>query len=159
MPSMARVGEIATAIGSPDDARELLGQSLVLLNAAYGVTSSYKVGPIGSDVASANTAYLDGIRLRAEADYRALPASGETLDRDKANQIAFDIASIEAAANQSIDLLGKSTALGELGDSIVEAGAGIVKSAADAVGGVIPWWVWIVAAAVVVLIVKQKAQV
>jgi hypothetical protein len=156
---MARVDEIATAIATPDDARILLGQYLTVLSSAYTVNSTYQTGLLGKDVADAGRSYLDSIRTRAESDYRALPESDQQLDAAVAGQIAFDCASIEEAAGVTLKIQGKSSAVEELGDSIVEAGTSIVKSAADAVGSVIPWWVWVLAVAALVVVIKQKTKV
>jgi hypothetical protein len=158
MPKMARVDEIATAISTPDDARVLLGQYLTVLSAAYNLNATYQTGLLGKGVVDEGTTYLDGIRVRAEADYRALPGSGEALDAGTARQIAFDCASIEEASGQTLKIQGKSSAVEDLGDSIVEAGTSIIETAANAVGSVIPWWVWVLALGAGVLIIMQKTK-
>lgn len=158
MPSMDRVGEIATVLTTPDEARHFLGQSLVLLSSAYEVTNTYDPLKMASGPTKANKQYLDSIRQRAESDYRGLPASGEELPAQQARQIAFDIASIETATNQTLDILGGKTAIEELGGSVVEAGTSIVKGAANAVGGVVPWWLWVLAAGVAIFLISQKVK-
>jgi hypothetical protein len=158
MPKVARVEEIATAIATPDDARVLLGQYLTVLNAAYNLNDTYQTGLLGKGVADAGRGYLDSIRTRAESDYRALPGSGEELPAAVAKQIAFDCASIEEASGQTLNIQGKSSAIEDLGDSVVEAGTSIVKTVADTVGSVIPWWVWVLAVAALVIVIKQKAR-
>ncbi len=154
----ARVDEIATAIATPDDARILLGQYLTVLSAAYTLNRTYQTGLLGKGVADEGKAYLDSIRTRAEADYRALPASGEELPADMARQIAFDCYSIEQASGQTLKIQGKSSAVEELGDSIVDAGTSIVKGAANAVGSVVPWWVWVLAVGAAVFFISQKVR-
>jgi hypothetical protein len=156
MPSQARVAEIRSVLNSGNTARTLLGNALTLLHSAYQVTGTYNVGPLGSGVTAQNTEYLDGIRLRAESDYAALPASDDLLDSDVAGQVAFDIASIESATNQTITLLGAGTALGDLADSVVDT----VKSAASGLaGGLTPpggWWLWIGVAVFLFIVLKTR---
>jgi hypothetical protein len=153
MPSMARVGEIASVLDNGNTARELLGGALTLLSTAYEVTDTYQVGPLGEQPANQNREYLDGIRLRAESDFAKLPATDEPLEAKMANQIAFDIASIESATNQTVDVLGGNTALGDLGDSIWDAFGDLPNWAPKPPGG---WWVWIAVAVGLVLFLRFK---
>lgn len=153
MPKMARVSEIASVLDSGNTARELLGGALVLLSTAYEVTNTYQVGPLGEQPAEANRAYLDGIRIRAEADFNALPATSEPLDEKTANQVAFDIASIETATNQTVDILGGNTALGDLADSVAESLGDLPNLMPKPPGG---WWVWVGLAVGLVLFLRFK---
>lgn len=151
MPNMGRVAEIASTLDSGYTARALLGKALTILHSAYERTDSYQSGPLGAQEANQNREYLDGIRIRAESDYAKIPETDEPLASNLANQVAFDIASIESAVGQTMDILAGS-AIGELGTSILDAGKGLAKGWS----GLIPWWVWLLAAGVVLFVIAQK---
>ncbi len=135
-----RVGEIASLLDSGNTARTMLGQYLTLLSTAYDVTNTYQVGPLGEQPANQSREYLDGIRTRAESDFAKLQSNDDPLDPALANQIAFDIYSIEKATNQTIGILGGNTALGDLGDSISDAFGHLPDLVPKPPGG---WWVWL----------------
>lgn len=149
----ARVDEIASVLDTGYTARQFLGKALVQLSAAYDVAKTYQVGPIGEDQTKAGVQYLDGIRIRAEAEYRKIPESSEPLDRNQAQQVAFQIYSIEQATNVTIDVLGGNTALGDLADSMRDSLGNIPDLVPKPPGG---WWLWAAAAVALVIIVKAR---
>lgn len=148
-----RVGEIASLLDSGNTARTMLGQYLTLLSTAYDVTNTYQVGPLGEQPANQSREYLDGIRTRAESDFAKLQPNDDPLDPTLANQIAFDIYSIEKATNQTIDILGGNTALGDLADSIGDALKDPLGWVPKPPGG---WWVWAAVAVAFVLFIRFK---
>jgi hypothetical protein len=149
---MARVGEIASVIGTADNARVLLGQYLIVLNSAYKL-----VDVSGGGSETVNREYLDGIRIRAEADYNALPASGD-LDEQTKRQIAFDCASIESASGVTLSTAGKSSGIEDFASGITDLWDEAKKRANDLAKDLIPWWVYAIAIGLLVLFVVVKAK-
>jgi hypothetical protein len=179
MATAARVSDLASRITTGNLARVALGQSLTDLATAYTKVKSYNPTVLGisipdslvgldpfaipayeaaggsgsaTDVSNQTTEYLDGIRTRAESDFAALPATDDSLDPSVANQIAFDIASIETACGVTNSTLNQ-TALQDYADSVTDAVRDIVPNVAKGLLGVIPWWVYVAAGLVALALV------
>jgi hypothetical protein len=144
MPSTARVLEIASSIGTGNLARVALGNSLTQLSAAYASVAAYNpsglpttgllpTGAYGTtdNVTAAGTDALDSIRIRAESDFAALPATDDLLPTDQAKQAAFDIASIETVTGQMANL---GTAVGDLRQAAEETLQSIAPSLGTDIG-------------------------
>jgi hypothetical protein len=148
MPSQARVGEIATSVATGNAGRIVLGQALQLLSTGYGLAQQQNGQVIGQ-----TTEYLDGIRVRAEADYAALPISDEILPIATSNQIAFDVASIEEAIGVETGTF-TSTAI----DDFLQPITDVAKQAANLVtpAGGFPLWIVLGAVAAIVILYLVK---
>ena len=177
MASAARVAELAAGITTGNIARVALGQGLTDLSAAYAKVQAYNPSFLGislphwatawdplvpvayiaaggtgdpSQVAGVATEYLDGIRTRAQSDFASLPATDDPLDSATASQIAFDLASIETATGVTNQTLNQS-ALQDLTDSTMD----VLRKALPNPGKLlptIPWYVFVIGAAIVVLL-------
>jgi hypothetical protein len=143
----SRTAELAPKLGDADVARAALNDGLQKLQNAYAQVDNYEQTFLGiplpdwllawdplvpvafiasgakgaSDQVAAQTKeYLDGIKTRAEFDLGALPDGNAGLDAATAKQVAFDIASIEAATKLTIKVLPQS-ALMDFVDSAHDA--------------------------------------
>jgi hypothetical protein len=153
MPSMARVDEIAAVIDGGNTARELLGGALRALSPLYEVVSTWDPLGAADQVTGQGKEYLDGIRVRAEEDYRLIPSGNGPLADKLRRQIAFDIASVETATGQTLDEFK-----GTIFDDVKSWGADLAKQAADKLPDLLPnaSSVWIYVAAVVVFVAWLK---
>ena len=143
----ARTLELASTVSTGNLARTILGRALTALSDAYSLTDNQT-----GQVQAAGAAYLDGIRIRAEADFAALPATDDPLPTSTANQIGFDLASIETATGVLTDVSSISAfsdAISGIGDAVKSVGAGF--SAGEK-------WLFalVVAATIFVFVVKVK---
>jgi|WetSurMetagenome_2_1015567.scaffolds.fasta_scaffold338824_2 hypothetical protein len=123
-----RTNEIALSLTTGNLARNALGTALVSLSSAYANVKAYNplglptTGFLDDSVSSTSIEYLDGIRTRAEADFKMIPASNSPFDMKLTKQVAFDIASIEKAS-------GVTATLGTATGDMVEAAKDAVKDA------------------------------
>jgi hypothetical protein len=182
MASAARVAALASQITSGNVARLALGQSLTDLGGAYTKVKDYNPTVAGvsvadsvvgldplavpaylaagssgsaSQVAGQTTEYLDGIRTRAESDFAALPATDDPVPDATARQVAFDIGSIETACGVTNSTLNQS-ALQDYADSVTDAIRDAVPTVAKGLLGVVPWWVYVGAALVVLALLWSR---
>jgi hypothetical protein len=137
---ITRSREIAPLITGGDVARGMLGQYLVLLSSAYDVVKTYDPLSLADEITDQGKEYLDGIRLRAEKDYALIPSGNAPLESKLQNQIAFDIASIEEATHQTLDIFNQTVF-----EDAKDWGIGLVKDAADKLPDLLPssttvWW-------------------
>jgi len=98
-------------------------------------------------VAFAARQMLDGIRSRAESDLAGLPATDSPLDPTMANQVAFDLASMEHISKLTVEILPQ-TSTEDLVDSEAETAKKALKKVGDEVRHLLPSRPWIFAAMV-----------
>lgn len=179
MASAARVAALASRITTGNLARLALGQALSDLSAAYGKVHEYNPTILGisipdilvglnpfaipayelaggsgsaADVSKQTIEYLDGIRSRAESDFATLSADDSPLDASTANQIAFDVGSIETATGVTNSTLNTS-ALQDYADGVTDGIRDLVALPLKGLVGVIPWWVYVLAGGLVLVLI------
>lgn len=120
----------------------------------WNIPAAYEASKSGSaqSVSQATTDYLDGIRTRAESDFAALPATDDPLDPSVASQAAFDIGSIETATAVTNTALPQP-ATQDLADNVSQSIRDIVPNIAKPLIGAIPWYAYVVAGGILVVLI------
>jgi hypothetical protein len=120
----------------------------------WNIPAAYEASKTGSaqSVSDATKSYLDGIRTRAQSDFDGLAATDDPLDSATANQIAFDIGSIETATGVTNSTLNQ-TAVQDLADDVSQSLRDIVPNLAKPLIGAIPWWVYAAGGIVLALVI------
>lgn len=155
MSTITRGREIAALIDGGNTAREMLGRALVLLSSAYELIGTYDPLGVADSITSQGTEYLDGIRTRAEADYKLIPEGNAQLDDKLRAQIGFDIASIETATRQTLEL-NSQTVFGDALDAAVGKATEIADKLPDLLPSSSSVWIFVALAIGFVLWLKFR---